>query len=291
MKSHRISNGIIEIGVREQGAELFSIQKNNTEYLWQGGPTFWSGQSPILFPIVGGLKNNTYRYQGATYKMAKHGFFRKSHIALTEKTEKSLTFVLAENENTLKVYPFYFQLTVVFELKNNRLIVHHEVKNTGARPLYFALGGHPAFYCNSKDKTASYENSYLKFENAPPTHTQLVDMETGLITNEFEEVKTIGQTIPLNANSFQRDALIFYKPTAQKVTLGNWQDGDLLTVHYKDFPYIAFWSPKAAPFVCVEPWTGIGDLVNTNQDFTQKAGIVALQASEIRTYQYDIELL
>jgi len=59
-----IENDILTVNINPKGAELDSIyhKQNQLEYLWSGDPAVWGKKSPILFPIVGTLKNNTFYY-------------------------------------------------------------------------------------------------------------------------------------------------------------------------------------------------------------------------------------
>ena len=111
---HYIENEFLKVGVKEYGCELTSILSKSTgyEYLWQGDESIWYGQSPILFPIVGRLIEDKYTLNGKEYTMPKHGFARKTQWTLLEKEADSLSFILSESEETLKIYPFEFDLIV-----------------------------------------------------------------------------------------------------------------------------------------------------------------------------------
>lgn len=285
-----IENEHIAIVVKSTGAELCSIQKNGKEYLWLGDENFWSGQSPVLFPIVGGLKKGGYFYRGNFFKMPKHGFLRTTQAKKVIKREDSLTFVFENTAETFDMYPFEFCFSLVFELIENTLKITHYIENKGNETMYFSTGGHPAFFCNTAEKTRSYTENYLRFDKKEHLETQLVDMTSGLIKNKYATVLENSDTIYLQKNSFKNDALIFSNLQSTSVVFGNKTDGDLVKVHFENMPYIAFWAKENAPFVCIEPWAGIGDLTDTKRDISKKIGIIPLCAGEKTSRYYTLEI-
>ncbi|MEN9684412.1 MAG: hypothetical protein RLZZ28_198, partial [Bacteroidota bacterium] len=142
-----ISNQVLTVTLSPKGAELQSIyhRANQLEYLWDANPAFWSKKSPVLFPIVGGLKNNSYTFQGKSYQLSRHGFAREKDFAVTAQSTNSISFTLIADQETKKVYPFDFRFTLIYTLVNNTLTVEYLVENTGKEPLYFSVGAHPAF--------------------------------------------------------------------------------------------------------------------------------------------------
>nr|MCU0354504.1 aldose 1-epimerase family protein [Cytophagales bacterium] len=145
--NHTLENQYLRVTVREQGAELDSIfhQQHRIEYLWQADPTHWAKKSPVLFPIVGSLKDGTYFHNGQAYRLPRHGFARERAFALVEQTENSLFFAQNADNNTRKVYPFEFRFGIRYQLVEDTLSVTYEVANIGDEVLYFSVGGHPAF--------------------------------------------------------------------------------------------------------------------------------------------------
>ena len=116
MQTYQIKNHKMTLTVAEQGAEIRSVEVDGMERMWDANPAFWGRTAPILFPIVGALKDNSYQYEGETYSMSQHGFARDMEFTLTEQTEESLQFVLSDNSETYENYPFHFQLTVSYEI-------------------------------------------------------------------------------------------------------------------------------------------------------------------------------
>ena len=157
--THYIENNKFKIGVKECGCELTSIYDkiSDYEYLWQGDESIWYGQSPILFPIVGRLIDDKYRYCETEYEMPKHGFARKTKWSLLNKDTDSMAFILTESEETLKIYPFNFDLIVTYTIDENSLKVTHTVVNKNEETMYFSLGAHPGFNFKIGDKLSFEE--------------------------------------------------------------------------------------------------------------------------------------
>ena len=140
-----LRNEQISIVVAEKGAELQSIKDaEGNEYLWQGDPKYWPRRSPILFPLVCSVENDTYRVDGKEYHLLRHGFARDMDFTLIRQGEDRATFALHESEETLKVYPFCFNLAVTYRLDGNKIHVIWHVENTDKRDIHFQIGGHPA---------------------------------------------------------------------------------------------------------------------------------------------------
>jgi len=274
-----IENNLLCLQVNLQGAELSSVfnKKNNTEYLWQAESQFWGRHAPVLFPIVGRLKDDTFTYQGENYELGQHGFARNFGFKLTEQTDNSASFVLSSKSRTLKQFPFHFNLKITYTLIENTVKVDYQVVNTYHTPLYFSIGGHPGFNCplHKDEKRSDYQ---LVF-NLPETQdTQLII--DGLRSGKNRPVLDNETTVPLTDELFDNDALIFQNLNSNEVSL---QKGDekIVSFDFSGFPYLGIWSKnRNSPFVCIEPWFGIADVLSHDQDITQKEGIICLQATE-----------
>ena len=289
---YSIQNKNIKISIKEIGAELSSIVslKNNKEYLWRGDASFWGGQAPILFPFVGRLKDDVFIANGKEYSQKQHGFFRRSNaIKLIEKTNTKLTFSIKHSEETLDVYPYEFEFKTSYELIDNNVVIHHYVENLGENSMYFSLGEHPAFNCSLIDQNKSYEECSLIFEKTETDATWNLNKD-GLFDNTTTEVLNNTDTLHLNSNSFDNDALVFKKLKSNKITLANKSEGSLITVAFEDFPYLGIWSKPNAPFVCIEPWLGVADSADTNQKIEEKEAIINLARNENFSASYSIEI-
>jgi galactose mutarotase-like enzyme len=288
---YTLKNDQLSIGVKKTGAELCSLKKNGSEpeYLWQGNPELWSGQAPNLFPVVGGLKEDTYFFEGHKYSLPRHGFLRNNkNFSLREQHENQLIFQLNYSEETLKIYPFKFTFEISFTLKANEVHVSHRVFNLDEKPLYFSLGGHPAFNVPHYEDE-SLDDYLLEFDQDMDLKSYTLT-RTGLIKEQTTQVLKNDKKIKLHKHLFDRDALIFKNIPSKRISLRSKTRGNILIVEYEDFKHLGIWAKPAAPFVCLEPWLGYADVENTNQDFKTKEGINELMPSRDFRASYTIRI-
>lgn len=291
MKKHSIANNLFQVTVKETGAELCSIKslESQKEYVWQGTPDVWEAHAPNLFPVIGCLKGDGFLYNGKEYKCPKHGFFRKNdEVALIEKTNDSLTFGLKYNNATLAVYPFKFEIHIRFILLENTVQVEHEIFNHGEEPMLFSLGGHPAFACPLNDGEV-YSDYFLEFEKKETSETWQVQKD-GLIGKEPLPFLNNSSIINLNPHLFDNDALVFKNLNSSRVTLQSRKSQQVLSMDFKDFPYLGIWAKPNADFVCVEPWLGIADSVDSDRNFKHKEGLISLKGKEDFKASYTISI-
>ena len=261
-------------------------KKTNIEYIWHGDPKHWGRHAPVLFPIVGKLLNDEYRYNDMSYNMSQHGFARDLDFLVHRHEANYAALSLKSSPLTRMQYPFSFELIIGYELNEKSLEVTYRVINHDREDMYFSIGGHPAFNCPIGDDRRSDYN--LIFEQVENATTQL--LESGLRIDE--ERPLLNQTNCLNISDdlFDLDALIFQDLKSKYVSLA--RDNDkLLTFHFEGFPYLGIWSKsRVSPFVCIEPWFGIADRFNTNQKLQEKEGIIILQSKEQFECSYLIEI-
>ena len=288
---HQIENEYFKIVVNEIGAELTSITSRRTgqNFIWSGDPEIWANHSPVLFPIVGGLKDNTYYYKNKAYSLPRHGFIRNNNkIRLAHQTDASLSFMLTFDHDTLTSYPFEFEFTITYTLLANRIIVSHLVKNQGNEDMFFSVGAHPAFRCPLHDGE-SYEDYYLEFEK-PETDSTWLLSQNGLVLSESKPILHNTNILHLNRAMFDNDALIFKNLESRQISLRSTKSPQVITLQYEDFPYLGLWAKPDAPFVCIEPWLGIADSIDTNQNLETKEGILTLKAKHHFMAAYSVEI-
>lgn len=288
---HRLENELLSVGIKSIGAELCSIINKHTavEYIWHGDPAYWGSHAPILFPIIGALKDNTYFFEGNEYHLPKHGFFRNNeNVILKKKSDDTLTFSLKYSEKTLKSYPFKFELEVSFILKDKTLEVKHQVFNLDEQPVYFSLGGHPAFNAPLFPGEI-YEDYYLQFDQKMDLDTCVLTND-GLISNTSKTVTKNGDKIQLTPELFNDDALIFEDIQSKNVSLMSKHTGKILSLQYDDFKNLGVWAKPKAPYVCIEPWLGIADMEDTDQELKNKIGINKLMPTHSFCASYFIEI-
>jgi galactose mutarotase-like enzyme len=289
---HSIESADLQVEVNPIGMELSSIRSkhSNQEYLWQGNPEFWTGQAPVLFPIIGALKNGQFNFQGKSYELPKHGFVRNSSKPkLIESGENYLKMGMTWDEETLKMYPFKFRLELKFLLEGKTLHIQHHIINEGDETMHYSIGGHPAFNCPLHENER-YEDYYLEFEKEETEATWLID-PSGLISLEQKPMLDHTKNLSLHSHLFDQDALVFKKLESREVSLYSRNSGPVLKVNFADFDYLGIWAKPNAPFVCLEPWLGIADSEDINQNFEEKEGILKLDAGQSDQKSYSITIL
>lgn len=247
----------ISIKVDTLGAELKSLVNRETgrEYMWEGNPKYWKRTSPVLFPIVGSLKNQTYIHDGKEYRMSQHGFARDMESALKGQDENSLWFELEYDEDTFEKYPFRFKLEIGYVIQEGVVEVVWKVKNLDNNKMYFSIGGHPAFKCPPDERTKRNE-CYLYFHNANVITSRPIVKE-GLVGTKKVCYELKDGYLNIEDTLFDNDALIVENRQCQKVSLCDNHKKPYLTVEF-DAPLFGVWSPVKtdAPFICIEPWYG-----------------------------------
>jgi len=289
----KLENDFLEVLADENGGELISIKgkEDNIEYLWKGDPEYWNRHAPILFPIVGKVKDNKYRIGDKEYKLGQHGFARDSKFEVISHNTNKIIFRLSSTEETLKKYPFKFELDIKYCLDLNNLKVTYIVRNTDKGKIYFSIGAHPGFTCPFLE-AETMEDYYLEFDEKETAKGEVLHKETGLLTKDSQLELKHESIINLNKDLFKQDAIIFRNLKSTKVSLKNHKNSKKITVGFEGFPYLGVWSkPTGAAFVCIEPWFGHADSVDFNGDFSEKAGIIPLDkdAEFICTYTINIE--
>ena len=286
-----IRNRYIEATISNMGAELVSLKnlKTSRELIWEGNPVFWKYHAPVLFPIVGSLNMNEYRYNGKTYKMRQHGFAREKEFRLIRQTDTSVVHVLESDEKLKEIYPFDFRLEISQTLEQNRLVVRWSVKNLDPENrMYFSIGAQPAFRLPERkngfyiyfpgERTLSYILKDLKADAADPGQIYLMMLEDGYLQ--------------LEDHLFDIDTYIFEGNQIQEVSLCGPDKKPFVTVHCTGSPYFALWSRSDfAPFVCLIPWYGRLDNRGFKGELPEKEGIIRLEGGGTFNWWYEIEVI
>jgi galactose mutarotase-like enzyme len=275
-----LENENIIVTFNAKGAELTGITSKQTglDYMWKGDPEYWGKFSPVLFPIVGGLKNDTYIFEDKEYHLPRHGFARDNMFDVAQISDGELLFTLSANADTLKVYPFQFKLRLRYQLSGNSLSCTYEVSNEGDQALLFSIGGHPAFAAPLTAETG-YEDYFVRFsDDASVTYHKIAD---NLISNETETIQLEEGKLNLKHELFYDDALVFKSLKSNILQLRNTKNEHGLDFSFPEFPYFGIWAAKDADFVCLEPWCGIADGVEHNQQLGDKEGITSLSPAEV----------
>ena len=271
-----IKNEHLAVEFSTKGAELQRVVGIDSEvnYMWNGDANFWAKFSPVLFPIVGALKNDSYNYQGNTYHLSRHGFTRDMEFSHEVTGSNAVTFKLNHTEETLAKYPFKFELSISYHLHGASLKCTYKVLNLDTKTMLFSIGGHPAFAAPLNNQGV-YTDYYLQFNNDDElTYHHIV---SNLIADETTTVDLKDKILPLQHELFYGDALVFKNLKSNQIRLLNTKNYNGLNFHFEGFPYFGIWAAIDADFVCLEPWCGVADSVNHNGNLEDKEGMEQLE--------------
>lgn len=288
-----LHHGPMAARIATLGAELVSLTKDGREYLWQGDPAFWHGQSPLLFPNTGNFWEGKYRYDGQEYALEKHGFARKMEFSVISRSADSVTLGIHSTDDTLKVYPFQFFLFVTYRLEESGIEVEWFVRNEGDSPMYFAIGAHPAFYLPDFDP-ADTIRGYFKFDTDKPIE-YLIPTEKGCVDAEHPQQLQLDSEgmMPITAKTFDIDTYVIESKDISRCTLLDAKRVPWLAVDF-NMPVLSLWAPTIArpdcPFVAIEPWAGSCDTVGFSGELSERRHINAIDASQYFRTAYKITI-
>lgn len=279
-----LKKGNLRAAARTLGGELVSLKDGNgQEYIWEGDPAFWSGQNPILFPIVGSLKDGKVDIGGKVCEMGRHGFARRMEFTPVDRGEDFVTLELRENEETLKCYPFPFSLRVTHRLLEDGFSTTFSVTNTGSAPMPFCVGGHTAIRIPEGERLEDYE---LVFDVLEQADSHLLNPQ-GIIRHDGRKPMLDGNRIALDYNTFaEMDTIIFSMLRSGNASLLHRETGRGVRLDFHEFPMVAFWTKPGAPFLCLEPWQGCAAWDNESGRFEDKPFCTVLQPGGGKSLTY-----
>ena len=283
-----IENDYLRASFLTKGAEWRSfVEKvHGRELLWQADAQYWGKTAPVLFPIVGSLKNGTYEYQGTTYQLPRHGFARDKEFRVKEAESWRVVFVLDADDETRKVFPFDWTLEIEYRLWKRVIHTTYRVLNTGGADLLFSIGAHPAFNLPFEEN-AKFEDGFLDFEMKEALERWMLD-GNGLLSGETRPLPNAGRSLVTTRSLFSEDAVVLKKIKSSRIALRQKDSGSSLSMEFPGFPYFGIWSAPHAPFVCLEPWCGVADSVGATGKLEEKEGINRLAAGETFTRSFAI---
>lgn len=278
----KLENDALCVEINALGAEMKRIFSKTLklDLLWRGDELVWGRSAPILFPIVGKLIDNEYIYQGKTYSMNQHGFARDNSFSCVKQTSTELELIMKATQETFAAYPFCFDLKVIYKLDGNTLKVSHVVVNDDRQDILFSIGAHPGF------KTANLSDYEIDFEAIEAGFYRLKDGKV----DWNKQYLLNSQKIPLSMDLFTKDALIFRNINSKFVDLKNKQTGEVIRVH-SDAPYWGIWGKGNVPFVCIEPWYGVADIVGHDKKLAHKEGMIRLEQKKSFVFSYSLEFM
>jgi galactose mutarotase-like enzyme len=283
---HQLFSDYLAITINFCGAELCSVKnKNGLEFMWHAQKDIWARHAPNLFPIVGKLKDNSYVLNEKKFHMGQHGFARDCVFELIKFNSSSCVFQLKQNNETKSKYPFDFIFEVKYELNGNSLNIVYKISNPSKENLLFSVGAHPAFKI-PLDAEEKFEDYYLQFSDTSLERTKL---ENGLITKSKSLVGLQNKQLALSIALFDEDALVFENNQINQIALISSKTAHKITLKCQNWPFFGIWSKKGCnDFVCLEPWYGIADSVESTQNLSEKKGIISLQSGKTFECAYNI---
>lgn len=279
-----IKNDYLTAKINEVGAELKSLVCNDIQYIWTGDERFWAGSAPLLFPICSGLKDDEYYLDGKKYTLQKHGYARFCKFEVENQVEDSVTFLLCSNEESLKQFPFRYELRVTYTLENKTLKVKYDVKNLSDDTMYFSIGAHEGYYC--PEGIEEYDVILPEAETLDSTV-----LEGNVLGNNKVRIIENSDRIALKYDYFAVDALVFKDMKARSAVLKNRNNGKAVKVTFEGCDYFLLWTKPDAPYICLEPWCGISDNKDTDKNFKTKEGIRQIAAGGNFVNEHSIEVL
>ena len=287
-----LASGAISASVDTQGAQLTSLALNGAEYLWQGDPRWWNRQAPVLFPIVGSIRDDKATSAEGTVSLGRHGLARDYVYEVVESSDTAVSLELADSPKTREVFPFAFRLRMTYALTGPATLTQtFQVTNTGDVALPFSVGGHPAFNVpvpGAEDEV--WEDYELEFAE-PWTYESPTVCDCGLWTyGVMNPIVADADRMPLTRDAFRYDTIMLEGTPGDTVTMRGTKSGRGVRVDFADFPYLGIWAGDGAPFVALEPWTGHSTLDTEDDIFEHKRGTIVLEPGEVDTRSFDITL-
>ncbi len=281
--SIKLRNTVFRAEINRSGAELTYFGMNSgSNILWSKQTDHWNRVAPNLFPIVGRFLNDSYEFQGKSYKMTQHGFARDREFEVVEQTANSVRLRLISDAESMEFYPFSFVFDVCYALTETGIIISCETQNTGTETMYYSVGGHPAFYLEE-----SLENYYLEFDRA--IQLNRYELSGSYFSGGIRDYG-FSNHLELTNELFETDAFVLKEPAFKSVSLKHRNGETLVQMDCDSWTAIGFWTKKDAPFICIEPWWGWADHANSSGRLEEKAGIRTLHPSESERLKYELRV-
>ncbi|KRN98377.1 aldose 1-epimerase family protein [Companilactobacillus kimchiensis] len=281
MTVYQLKNDFLTVKINSLGAEMNSIQNTeDSEFIWQADPKVWGRHAPVLFPIVGRLQDDHYFVDGKEYKMTQHGFARDQDFALDSQTDTKLVLSLTTSEASLEKYPYHFKLRIVYQLIKDTLQISYLVDSMEeSEDMYFSIGAHPGFTVPF-DKGLNYEDYKVQIEPAESrTHIPIVDHLVDL----NGEKKVENQNFSLTRDYFVDDAVVYRLNEPAEVQIKSDKSDHKITLDTGNAKFFGMWSTYPddnGKFMCIEPWWGLADKTDTDNNLKNKYAINKLAPKE-----------
>lgn len=282
-----IASGALSAAIDPFGAELCSFTDSaGAQYMTDADPAFWTGRAPLLFPIVGALRDDCYRLDGAKYSLPKHGFARRSRFEIVAQAADNVRFRLADSAESRGAYPFAFLLDMEYRVSGMTLAMTATVSNPGGAPLPFSFGFHPAFAWPLPGGAAKEAHRVI-FSAPEPQPVRRIDPPSGLLLPEVQPTPVRGRELVPTPALFEPDAIIWDRLNSRSLSFGA-EGGSRLDIAFPDTPMLGIWQKPGAAYLCIEPWQGIADPEGYSGDLRDKPGVVSLAPGASRSFRMDV---
>lgn len=288
----KLKNEFLEVELEPKGAEISKIigQQDGIDYMWKQDPIQWAHSAPVLFPIVGALRDNKCRINGKTYEMNQHGFSRNTDYMVDEADDTHCVFHLTATEETKKMYPFDFDLYVTYTLDKNQLKAEFKVVNTKEDEIYFQIGGHPAFACPFIEGE-DYNEYYVEFSEPETVGRKVIDPVNKGMTRIVEPFFENERRFFVRQALFDRDAIVLKNFKSENISLKSLSNNKSLVFHMHGFDHVGLWTAKhAGGLLAIEPWVGHIDWLDFEGEFKEKESIVTLKKGEEFKADFAVEI-
>lgn len=287
-----LSNQYLTVNLHPKGAEIISIVGNqdHINYMWKRDACQWANSAPILFPIVGAIKNDTCRIDGKEYHMTQHGFARHNEFEIKNQSQTEVTFTLVSNDEIIKQYPFLFELNVTYKLVENTLTCFINVKNKDHQTIYFQVGGHPAFACPFMENESS-NDYYVEFAEYETRNQKVIDVaKRGMLHVQlpfFDHEKRFF----VRQQLFNNDAIVIKDFKSENISIKSLNHQKSIVFHMQGFDHVGLWTAKhVGGLLAIEPWIGHADYVDFDGEFKEKESCVALDTDKEFNVQFAVEI-
>lgn len=287
-----LQNEQLLICVNSLGATLTSVydKKTNRELLWQADEKSWNEQDICIFPHVARLKDGYYEVDGKQFELPIHGFCKLKDFVIKKHSSEHLEMVIQFDEETLSMYPYKFEFTVLFELNQNKLCVTYNVKNLDNKTIYYGIGGHPGFALDGSTNENGSDisgNSIILNKNNGLEKVVLDD--SNYFVRGFEKYPLKDNVIHLSKEIFANDAIILKNNFGGAIL--ERKNGSKILFE-SESNYLAFWThAKFGEYVCFEPWWTLPDDENPNRELKDKSSIISLGVGESKEHTYSIKVI
>ncbi len=273
-----IENAEIKVRVKEVGAELCGIYSKalDREFMWQPGYEIWGHSSLFMFPNPARIKGDRVSIKGRLYPQTMQGFAQYREFKVIEHESSRLVLGLDADDETRERFPYEFRLRLEFVLEGSSLRETIRVFNLDDGDMYYGVGVHPGFYLPVEPGEA-ISDYRIRFDR-PQTLRRNVPVQGSMLFSGMTDVFLDNESsFRLHDRIFDKGAIMCCGLDADSVSLVSEKSGRGVEIGLKGFTDIAFWGNPVLPFFCcIEPWVSRSDLVDSDQIWEHKPGLIKL---------------